>query len=81
MTLTAGGRYTIVYREGGEEKTVLAHYRGFGTADAIARGEESVSSESEAVELHWFKVDGEPGYRTIRPDDLVSYEEAEGYGG
>lgn len=81
MTLTPGGRYSIVYRDGGEEKTALAHYRGFGTADTLARGEESVPSGSEAVEFHWFKVDGIPGYLTLDEDDLVSFEVAEGYGG
>ncbi len=81
MTLTRGERYTIVYREGGEEKTTLAHYRGRGTGDSIARGEPGEESESAGGGLHWFEVDGEPGYLAVDEDDLVSFEIAEGYGG
>ncbi|HUG08036.1 MAG TPA: hypothetical protein VMP13_03975 [Acidimicrobiia bacterium] len=79
MTPTPGGRYSIVYREGGEEKTAVAHYRGFGTAAAIARDDMVEPADGEAGELHWFKIDGRIGYVTIEPDDLISYEEAEGY--
>ena len=81
MTLTPGERYSITYREAGDEKEALAHYRGFGTADVIARGEPGESSGGRGPELHWFKVDGRPGYLTIEDDDLVSYQIAEGYGG
>jgi hypothetical protein len=78
MTLTPGGRYSIAYREHGEEKTALAHYRGFGTADWIARGDPNEPS-SEPDGLHWFKVDGTPGYLSMREEDLVGYEIAEGH--
>ena len=81
MTLTRGERYTIVYKDGGEEKTALAHYRGRGTGDSIARGEPAEQSEHPGSGPHWFEVDGEPGYLAIDEDDLVSFEMAEGYGG
>lgn len=81
MALTRGERYTIVYRDGGEEKTALAHYRGFGTADAIARGEPWDEPGSAAGGLHWFEIDGKPGYLTVEEDDLIRFEIAEGYGG
>jgi NADH dehydrogenase len=78
MTLTIGGRYNITYRERGEERTALAHYRGFGTGDALARAEETtVVGEREG--RHWFEVDGVPGYLTIDEENLLSYEVAEGY--
>lgn len=80
MTLTPGERYTITYRERGEERTELAHYRGFGTGDMIARGDPAQSS-GEGGELHWFELDGVPGYLTIRDEDLLGYQVAEGYGG
>lgn len=80
MNLTPGERYNITYRERGEERTTLAHYRGFGTGDALARAEETtVAGEREG--LHWFELDGVPGYLTIDADDLLGYEVAEGYGG
>ena len=80
MPLTPGERYTITYRDGHEERTALAHYRGFGTGDAIARAEETtVGGEPEG--LHWFELDGVPGYLTLDADDLLGYEVAEGYGG
>ncbi len=79
MTLTTGWRYSIVYREGGEEKIAVAHYRGFGNAAAIAWDDMVVPADGEAAELHWFKIDGRLGYVTIEPDDLISYEVAEGY--
>jgi hypothetical protein len=81
MALTLGERYTITYRDRGDERTALAHYRGFGTADTIARGDPAQSPSDEAGELHWFQIDGEPGYLTITEDDLLGYEVAEGYGG
>lgn len=80
MTLTPGERYTITYRERGEERTALVHYRGFGTADTIARGDPA-QSVGEGTELHWFQIDGVPGFLTITEDDLLGYEVAEGYGG
>jgi hypothetical protein len=80
MTLTLGERYTITYRERGEERTALVHYRGFGTADSIARGDPAQSPSGEAGELHWFQLDGVPGYLTIREEDLLDYEVAEPYG-
>lgn len=79
MTLSTGGRYSIVYREGGEEKTAVAHYRGFGTAASIARDDMVAPADGEAGELHWFKIDGRRSYVTIEPEDLISYEVAEGY--
>jgi hypothetical protein len=80
MTLTPGERYTITYRDGREERTALAHYRGFGTGDAIARAEETtVGGDREG--LHWFELDGVPGYLTLEEGDLLGYELAEGYGG
>lgn len=81
MTLTPGERYSIVFRDGNDERAAVAHYRGYGTGDAIARGEESVATAGGATELHWFKIDGEAGYRSIDEDDLVAYEAAEGHGG
>ena len=81
MRLTPGERYTITYREHGKEVTALAHYRGFGTGDAIARGDPAQASSSTGRELHWFEVDGMPGYLTLEDEDLLSYEVAEGYGG
>jgi hypothetical protein len=79
MTLTPGERYTITYRDGREERTALAHYRGFGTGDAIARGEETTVA-GEGGGVHWFELDGVPGYITLEDDDLVSYELADPYG-
>jgi hypothetical protein len=80
MALTIGERYNITYRERGEERTARAHYRGFGTGDALARAEETtVVPEGEG--LHWFELDGVPGYVTIEEEDLLGYEIAESYGG
>jgi hypothetical protein len=79
MTLTPGERYSIVFREGGEEKTAIAHYRGFGTAAAVSRDDMVAPGEEGSGKLHWFKIDGRQSYVTIDPDDLVSYEVAEGY--
>jgi len=80
MTLIPGERYTITYRDGREERTALAHYRGVGTGDAIARAEEStVGGEGEGP--HWFEIDGVPGYLTLEEEDLLGYEVAGGYGG
>jgi hypothetical protein len=80
MALTPGERYTITYRERGEERTELVHYRGFGTADTIARGDPAQSG-GEGTELHWFQIDGVPGFLPITEEDLLGYEVAEGYGG
>lgn len=79
MTLTPGERYTIVYREDGEEKTALAHYRGIGTAAAIARPDPPAAQGDGNGDLHWFQIDGQHGYLTIDEDDLLGYEVAEGY--
>jgi len=80
MTLIPGERYTITYRDGREERTTLAHYRGVGTGDAIARAEESTLGVESEGPL-WFEIDGMPGYLTLDEDDLLGYEVAEGYGG
>jgi hypothetical protein len=80
MALTPGERYTITYRERGEERTELVHYRGFGTANMIASGDPT-RSVSEGTELHWFQIDGVPGFLAIPEDDLLGYEVAEAYGG
>lgn len=79
MTLTPGERYSIVYQEGGEEKSAIAHYRGFGTAAAISRDDMVEPGEEGSGEFHWFKIDGRMSYVTVEPDDLLSYEVAEGY--
>jgi NADH:ubiquinone reductase (H+-translocating) len=81
MTLAPGERYNITYRERGEERTALVHYRGFGTGDTIARGDASQPSGGAGGELHWFEIDGVPGYLTLKEEDLLGYEVAEGYGG
>lgn len=77
MTLTPGERYEIVYRTDGEERTARVHYRGLGSADEMARGDQSESSVEPGSELHWFQLDGVPGYLTVHPDDLLNYELAE----
>jgi hypothetical protein len=74
MTLTPGETYEIVYVAHGEERSAHAHYRGQGSADTIARGEESVTPHSEEDQPHWFRVDGEAGYLVVEPDDLISFE-------
>lgn len=79
MTLTLGERYSIVFREGGEEKSAIAHYRGFGTAAAIARDDMVEPPDEGGGQYYWFKIDGRQSYVTIDPDDLLSYEVAEGY--
>ena len=74
MNLTPGETYEIVYVAHGEERRAHAHYRGQGSADTIARGEESVEPDAKEQQPHWFRVDGEAGYLVVEPDDLVSFE-------
>lgn len=77
MTLQRNEKYKIVYRVDGEEETAIVRYRGLGTADELARGEESSPVVNEAADHHWFQIDGATGFVVVDPEDLVSYEPAD----